>query len=331
MVYRLNAQKYSSVDGLNKANELALAKHIVTTSQDMLSFLDVNLVYQAVNPAYTEAFDISSEEIIGLTGKELFGEGIFDEVIASNVKSCLKGVVVNYQAWFDFPNKKPRYMDVYYYPYTDNLDEVVGMVVSARNITRQKEIEDRLENNEKSLQQLNIRLEGLSNIDSLTGLANRRMLDASLIKEWNRCLRWKHPFSALMIDIDFFKPYNDYYGHLKGDDCLIKIAQVISEVINRPADLVSRFGGDEIVILLPETDEKNAALIAEKCRSKIIDQQIPHEGSVDSDVLTISAGVSTIIPSSDIEPYKLIETSDIALYWAKERGRNQVCNYKEVD
>ena len=327
----MSEQDLGSVAGIKKYNELVLAQHIVTTSQDMLSFLDANLVYQAVNPAYTEAFGMSAEDIIGLTGKELFGEGVFDEVIASNVRSCLGGGIVNYQAWFDFPNKKKSYMDVYYYPYLDDLDEVIGLVVSARDITRQKEIEDRLEKNEKALQRLNKRLEGLSNIDSLTGLANRRMLDASLTKEWNRCMRWKHPFSVLMIDIDFFKPYNDYYGHLKGDDCLIMVAQEISEVINRPADLVSRYGGEEFVILLPETDGKNAALIAEKCRSKIFEQQITHEGSVVGDVLTISVGVSTIIPSSDIEPYKLIETSDRALYWAKDQGRNQVRNYKKMD
>jgi len=126
----VSAQDLGSVAGIKKYNELVLAQHIVTTSQDMLSFLDANLVYQAVNPAYTEAFGMSAEDIIGLTGKELFGEGVFDEVIASNVRSCLGGGIVNYQAWFDFPNKKKSYMDVYYYPYLDDLDEVIGLVVT---------------------------------------------------------------------------------------------------------------------------------------------------------------------------------------------------------
>ncbi|NQY26009.1 MAG: diguanylate cyclase [Piscirickettsiaceae bacterium] len=211
------------------------------------------------------------------------------------------------------------------------MDGRIVRIEIAFDITERKVLENKLLENEEKLIEANKKLKVLSLFDGLTNIANRRMLDDYLAKEWSRSLRWKHPFSAIMIDIDFFKQYNDCYGHLVGDDCLKRVAQVLIDVTKRPLDLVSRYGGEEFVILLPETEEVDAIRIAEECCSKIIEQRIPHEKSLISDILTISAGVSTLIPSSDVQPDKLLQTSDKALYWAKEYGRNQVKSYKQED
>ena len=127
-----------------------------------------------------------------------------------------------------------------------------------------------------------------------------------------------------MIDIDYYKQYNDHYGHQQGDDCLKTIAKVLTSVIKRSADVVARYGGEEFVLLLLDTDAEQATRLAEECRSKIIEQQIPHESSKVSEVLTVSLGVNTIIPTVSTQPSSFVEAADKLLYKAKANGRNRV-------
>ncbi len=179
-------------------------------------------------------------------------------------------------------------------------------------------------NAEKKLNALNKELENFSFLDGLTQIANRRMFDNTLELEWNHAKRDKQPFSLIMIDIDFFKQYNDSYGHTQGDKCLKLIAKTLSSTLKRNTDLVSRYGGEEFVILLPNTDLKQANILAEKCRTNILKENIIHETSSVSDIVTISLGVSSIIPINFIEPSTLINEADNFLYQAKEEGRNRV-------
>jgi diguanylate cyclase (GGDEF)-like protein len=167
-------------------------------------------------------------------------------------------------------------------------------------------------------------LEELSFKDSLTGVANRRMFDSIMDREWENARRQRQPLSLIILDIDYFKQYNDHYGHIKGDDCLKQVAQVLSSAATRAKDFFARIGGEEFVLVLPETDRKSAEIVAERCRGLISKERIPHERSDVSDTLTISLGVGTIIPSHDAELKQFIESVDRMLYKAKQSGRNCV-------
>jgi len=176
---------------------------------------------------------------------------------------------------------------------------------------------------EEKLNELNDKLEQLSFQDGLTGVANRRAFDKALSIEWRRARRHKFPLSILFADIDFFKEYNDCYGHLKGDDCLKVIAGELSKKIRRPADLVARYGGEEFVVLLPETDNKSAVRLAERCRLAIFNKKLPHERSAVCDFVTVSIGVNTAIPLNG-DASSFIENADQLLYQAKSNGRNRI-------
>lgn len=185
-------------------------------------------------------------------------------------------------------------------------------------------IELKLKNEEllKSLQQTNIRLQQQNIIDDLTKIPNRRHFDEILEKEWLRAKRIGTSLALLMIDIDFFKQYNDTFGHLKGDECLKQIATELNKNLNRPGDFVARYGGEEFCILIPETDMDGAITFAEMVHSAIVALKIDNPGSEVSKYLTISIGIAAIVPKNDDSYMDLIYTSDKALYKAKSDGRN---------
>ncbi len=185
---------------------------------------------------------------------------------------------------------------------------------------------------EKQLIYLNRELEKLSFQDGLTELANRRMFDLALDREWGRSQRDQLPLSLIMLDIDFFKQYNDHYGHQQGDECLKQIAQALNGVSKRSMDLIARYGGEEFVVLLPNTNNKQAIQLAKQCCSVVVEKQLPHNLSTVSNVVTISVGVGTVIPSVGSEPSTLVNSTDKLLYQAKNNGRNQVeYQFKEID
>lgn len=167
-------------------------------------------------------------------------------------------------------------------------------------------------------------LRRISYLDALTGVANRRHFEETLDREWRRATRGANSLSLIMCDIDFFKAYNDTYGHVRGDNCLKQVASVLRESLKRPADMVARYGGEEFVVVLPDTDVTGAAVIAKAQRASVEALGIPHASSPICDTLTISAGVATAIPSPDSSPAALVSVSDHALYQAKDRGRNRV-------
>jgi len=174
----------------------------------------------------------------------------------------------------------------------------------------------------KSLQVINSRLTELSVIDELTQVANRRSLDDNLEREWLRAKRMRTPISMLMIDIDYFKQYNDEFGHIKGDECLVYIADFLKQNLNRSGDFIARYGGEEFCIIMPDTNLSGATDFAEKIHSGVRDLKIPNHGSDVSKFLTISVGVASVIPGKDDTYMDLIYTSDKALYNAKNDGRN---------
>jgi diguanylate cyclase (GGDEF)-like protein/PAS domain S-box-containing protein len=159
--------------------------------------------------------------------------------------------------------------------------------------------------------------------DAVTGIANRRRLDEYVEKEWIRALRGGSTLSVLMIDVDHFKHYNDRYGHLAGDRCLREVTGAIASVAHRPSDFVGRYGGEEFVVVLPDTDTTGARHIAERIRVAVEQEQIPHEGNPHS-VVTVSVGCAAIRPTTGQHSSLLLESADAAMYLAKQSGRNCV-------
>ncbi|MFO7599298.1 MAG: diguanylate cyclase [Candidatus Desulfacyla sp.] len=167
-------------------------------------------------------------------------------------------------------------------------------------------------------------LQRLSMTDGLTGIANRRRFDEVLMYEWKRGQRTQRGLSLIMIDIDFFKAFNDHYGHLQGDDCLKMVAETLSRLSMRFTDCLARYGGEEFALILTETPHGGAASLAEKMRTAVEARHIPHAGSPVSDWVTVSVGAASVIPSNDASPLSLIQCADKMLYAAKAGGRNRV-------
>lgn len=184
-------------------------------------------------------------------------------------------------------------------------------------------LERRVEERTTELKKANRELQRLSKIDGLTQIANRRHFDQYLAQEWHRLQREQRSLSLILCDVDFFKNYNDLYGHQKGDDCLQRVAQLLQRAVKRPADLVARYGGEEFALILPSTDLTGAIAMAQAIQQEIYCAQIPHTASKVSQFLTISLGIVSMIPTSTMSLEQLIATADAALYEAKHQGRDR--------
>jgi diguanylate cyclase (GGDEF)-like protein len=178
-----------------------------------------------------------------------------------------------------------------------------------------------------ALEKANKELHRMVLLDGLTQVANRRCLDEYLQQQWTLLTRLQQPLSLILADVDEFKRYNDRYGHLAGDDCLKQIAQSISLALKRPTDLVARYGGEEFAIVLPLTHLDGTRQVAETIASVIAQLKIPHATSPVSDLVTLSLGISSIVPQVGLSLETLIATADSALYQAKQQGRNRYCVY----
>ena len=229
----------------------------------------------------------------------------------------------------------------------DELDSVVGALNDMRitlreDLEQRKKIENELRGYQEDLEgmvksrtleleKVNQQLEQLATTDGLTNLANRRHFDEKYQYEINRSIRFGHPLSLLLCDIDYFKRFNDYYGHQTGDNCLRQVATAFNQVFKRTCDLTARYGGEEFIVLLPETTIEGAEVAAEKLRMTIWNLQIPHVSSLTEKFISVSIGAccKTFIQGETGE--LLIELTDKALYKAKENGRNQVQRAADIE
>ena len=169
------------------------------------------------------------------------------------------------------------------------------------------------------------KLHDLAHMDALTGIGNRRYFDECLDTECRTALRNRSPLGLVMFDVDYFKQYNDQYGHPAGDRCLHTIAELLSEVCRRPRDIVARYGGEELVAILPDTDLRGSILVADEVLRKLRNLQLPHVTNPSGPIVTLSAGVSLFEPQAGAPSWAvLIEQADQALYAAKKAGRDRV-------
>ncbi|MGB8598164.1 MAG: GGDEF domain-containing protein, partial [Burkholderiales bacterium] len=180
-----------------------------------------------------------------------------------------------------------------------------------------------VENVNLELKRVNRELERVSFTDSLTNVANRRAFDDLLVREFRRAKRTGLPLSLILLDIDSFKLYNDNYGHQQGDIALKQVAQVLEETLRDAGDVVARYGGEEFAALLPETDAKGAEAVAERLRAAVEALQIPHGHAAVGKVITLSAGIGTLVLREESSISELVSLADQALYRAKRNGRNR--------
>ncbi len=207
------------------------------------------------------------------------------------------------------------YVSITISPVKDYTGRIVAASAIFRDITEKKKTEEVLRH--------------LSTMDGLTGIANRRAFDIFLDEEWKRALRSKYQVTILMVDVDFFKNYNDTYGHLQGDECLKSVVAILKSAARRPGDMAARFGGEEFVVFLSTADTEHAVSIAEKIRRDIEALEMPHERSEISSSVTVSIGVVSAVPDPNMSANDFLQCADEALYKGKEEGRNRVA-FKEL-
>lgn len=264
-----------------------------------------------VNPVIARAFATSREEMIGKLVLKRFLNRFEPELFQKFVNIVETG--------------EPLEQDFYYSSGESSWFHFVavklgdGFAITIRDITTRKETE-------LALQDANQKLEQLANLDALTQVANRRCLNDRLMREWQK----QQPLSLILFDLDSFKLYNDYYGHLAGDDCLLKIAQIVYQIIRhhdveRPTDLVARYGGEEFAVLLPNTDLPGAVRVATRIQEQVHSLAIPHIKSGVTNIVTVSLGICSLVPSLEVKPDRIIAKADQALYHAKEQGRDRYC------
>lgn len=208
--------------------------------------------------------------------------------------------------------------------YSHTLEQRVGertLELQVKNDQLQQEICDR-QRVETALQAANQQLASLASSDGLTQIANRRYFDEYLDHEWQRSARETTPISLIMCDVDCFKLYNDTYGHQAGDACLQQVAQAISRIIKRPADLVARYGGEEFALILPSTNASGSFHVASAIHAEVQQLNILHTTSFVAKHITLSIGIASVVPRKDLSPATLIAIADQALYAAKAQGRN---------
>lgn len=194
-----------------------------------------------------------------------------------------------------------------------SVDSLIGFMF---DISERKKTEEKVMRLQKELEELSYK-------DGLTGIANRRMFDSYMEVEWANAQRNNLPLSLILLDIDYFKQYNDRYGHIQGDHCLKRIGQLLGGAGMRARDFFARYGGEEFVLVLPETDAESARKVAERCSILIREEQIPHADSPEG-LLTASMGIGTITPTQLDNPMSFLEQVDQKLYQAKQHGRNRI-------
>ncbi|MBN1271104.1 MAG: diguanylate cyclase [Candidatus Aminicenantes bacterium] len=213
------------------------------------------------------------------------------------------------------------------------LGAMVFLVIQFRTrqvYAQRKKLQELVRLKTEQLQKANKELEKLAGEDALTKIANRRTFQKYMDLEWKKAQREKDPLSLIMIDVDLFKLFNDTYGHQAGDDCLVQLACVLKETVKRPGDFIARYGGEEFAVILLNTNKEGAVHVAQEIKENMIKRHIPFRNSPVKNVVTVSLGVSTLVPSSENNPTQLILYADRALYEAKKCGRNWIISYTPV-
>lgn len=293
-------------------------KLMAENSSDLISTHDLDGRFKYVSSSSFYLLGYKPEELMGQNPFEFYhSEDLLDiRKSHSDVINSYKDSLIRYR----FKHKEGRYI------WLETASKRIVTSESDELICASRDITARIQT-EKELLQANDKLQQISQLDGLTDIPNRRGFDQRIDDQWQKALQDSSPLSLIMFDVDYFKRYNDTYGHHLGDECLKKIAKTAQSTLNRPNDYIARYGGEEFAVILPETSKEEALMIAESIREAVRALNIPHSNSKIIPIVTISAGVATIVPSLQSPYLQLIIVADEALYRAKQEGRNRVlCN-----
>lgn len=304
--------------------------------------LAINLMQQLVVPTFVldaqgkvQIWNKACERLTGMPAAEVLGTSEHWRGFYDTPRPCLSDLLVHnrvdeiaalYVAYDDPSGHQsygihaenwcvmPRlgsqlYLAIDAGPVYDAQGQLLAVVETLRDMSSQKKAQTELER--------------LAAADGLTGIANRRSFDDKLQREWSRASRDDLLLTLLMIDVDNFKLFNDHYGHHVGDDCLRRIAGVLTQAVFRPFDMVARYGGEEFAVVLPVIDTEGATTVANRIRDGLARLEIPHSQS-ELGVVTLSIGIASVIPNKSLQPASLVELADAALYEAKRGGRDRI-------
>ncbi|MCM3691348.1 sensor domain-containing diguanylate cyclase [Neobacillus niacini] len=310
------------VTGRNKLEEESrkneeLYRFITENTTDLISYINPNGCYGYISPSSKCMLDYNQDELIGRNLYDLIHPDEVEKVASLILQADSELDFASFTHRLKLKDGRFIWLETNARTIRENSQKLEGIVAVSRDIT------ERIEK-EKKLHETNVMLRFMANMDGLTGIANRRFFDERLQEEWKRTKRKSLPFSAIMIDIDYFKKYNDNNGHLAGDDCLRQIAKTIKDTLKRPGDFAARYGGEEFVILLPGIDEQGAAHVAAMLQENVINLNIPYIPTEHKPVVSISIGCATLIPNEKLNPEQLIKLADDKLYQVKESRMNQV-------
>ena len=280
--------------------------------------LDGRIIY--VSPRVVPVLGYAPEDLIGVYYPELVLPDDREAMVSAIESLTVTETELSRDSGLRRPDGEARWIKTYLRLVVDPFSGKPEMLtVTVRDITERKTAEQRLADERRELQ-------GLAFRDGLTGLFNRRHFDRELERVWRQHAQAnsQSPVAAIMIDIDAYKNYNDHYGHQRGDECLRQVAQAIASAARRPTDVVARYGGEEFALILADTDQHGALIVAERIRTGIENLRIPHP-ACPTGIVTISGGVAAQRPGQDGDGSALVAAADRALYAAKQRGRNRTC------
>ncbi len=317
-----------------KALQDSEARHrlLAENVSDVIWTTDLNLKPTYISPSVerllgysaAEAMALTMEKVIVPASAEVIRKALIEEIIAEKTGQTDPSRVRTLEVEAACQNGSTKYVEVRVIFLRDEKGQPIEILGVARDITARRRAELEREALIEELKETKAELERLSLVDGLTGVFNRRYFDEGIEREMKRTQREARPLSLIMIDIDFFKDYNDAYGHQAGDNCLKEVAAAMSDALRRPGDFAARYGGEEFVCVLPRTEPQGALEVAEAIHANVAALNIPHQQSSVSGSVSVSLGVATWRPDLAASSVDLIAAADQALYEAKRQGRNRI-------
>ncbi|PWI35337.1 diguanylate cyclase [Vibrio albus] len=301
----------------------SMLQSIMESSPDPIGLFNEDYIYEACNQPFVDSLGIDKvEDLVGKRLDEVLPENVTKRFEETDHKVLTQGETLRYIDKKRLSDGSYEWYDVVKSRYREPRSGTYGVLIMTRDVTERYLVGQKLE-------EANQELERLSFQDGLTSLANRRCFDEQLGTYWKLHIRLQQPLTIMLCDIDFFKEFNDNYGHQKGDAALIDVARVFSQALNRSSDCIARYGGEEFAFILPDTDQKGAEVLSQKVHKVIAELAIPHQHSQISNRLTVSIGSVSCIPDKTGTTDNILEQADKALYMAKRQGRNRTCFYEE--
>ncbi|WP_016957645.1 sensor domain-containing diguanylate cyclase [Catenovulum agarivorans] len=298
-----------------------LLQNIIDSIDDLVFVKDKNFKYIACNQAFCDFVGKEYNQVVGSFDEDLFPDPKVVEWFREwDAKLFEQDAAQQTEEWCTLPDGSKVLFDTVKYPFKDEDGQTIALVGISRDITEKKRCLEKIE-------LLNQKLLYTSNHDVVTKIHNRRYFNETFEVTFMDAMISQVQVGVLLIDIDYFKQYNDRYGHLSGDDCLLRIAQTLDEVFCEHESIVARFGGDEFIVALSRITEADIEKLTKKCHQAVAELNLSNSASLIDDFITLTIGAYTAVPDSCDTVFSFIESADKALYQAKKLGRNQSVVY----